>query len=220
LTLAEATPGYATPMPEQPLSSSPAWDPSSRTPIPERECDPDITVDNDSPPYASSSNALTGPGSAPSQQHLLLDPRLLGIDLKVTVNGGKYKEKELVASLTSLEGRLSIRRKFYKTSEYLSPEWVAMKHPSLMRDNGLLVVIKGEHRGKYVRRIYHAHQNGNTVTLLAVVTRTVDGAESLTKEQLQLDPCNLCVGSETKVERERGDSLMRALREEAKKRAK
>jgi len=220
LTIAETTPGYATPMPEQPFSSSPAWDPSSRTPISELE-HLDAAVCDDRTPRASSSNALTS--SRQDIQHLLLDPRLLGIDLKVIVSGEKDKDRELVASLTSLEGRLSIRRDLYNKSEYLSPELVSPKHPNPTRDNGLLVVIKGEHCGKYVRRIHHAYhdQNENVVILLAVVMRTVDVAESLTEERLQLDRHNLCVGSETKEERERGDFLVRPLREEArKKRAK
>ena len=60
-------------------------------------------------------------------------------------------------------------------------------------------------------------KNGNAVVLLAVVMRTANAAESLTEEQLQLDPGSLCIGSETKAERERGDHLMRALCEEARK---
>jgi len=38
----------------------------------------------------------------------------------------------------------------YKTSEFLSPECVCIKHPNPKRDNGLLVVIQGEHCGKHV----------------------------------------------------------------------
>ena len=229
MTVAETTPGYATPIPEQPLSSSsPAWDPSSRTPIQEPKCDPDAATmyDDDRSPRASSSSALARPGPASLQQnveHPLLNPRLLGINLKVVVSGGKGKDKDkdkelpLVVSLTSREGQLHIRRKYYKGFESFSPESVSPKRLSPMRDNGLLVVIEGKHCGKYVHWIHHAYKNGNAVVLLAVVMRTADAAESLTEERLQLDPGSLCIGSETKAERERGDHLMRALREEARK---
>ena len=174
------------------------------------------------------SSALARPGPAFLQQnveHPLLNPRLLGINLKVVVSGGKGKDKDkdkelpLVISLTLQEGQLHIQRKYYKGFKSFSPESVSPKHPSPTHDNGLLVVIEGKHCdcGKYVRRIHHAYKNGNAVVLLAVVMRTADAAESLTKERLQLDPGSLCIGLETKAERERGDHLMRALREEARK---
>jgi len=71
------------------------------------------------------------------------------VGIKVVADGGKYKAKELSAFIMSTEGRLSIRRKKYNTLECLSLEWVTPKYPNPMRENGLLVVIKGEHFGKY-----------------------------------------------------------------------
>ena len=53
--------------------------------------------------------------------------------------------------------------------------------------------------------------------ILAVVKRTASGADTLTGEQLKLDASHLCVSSETKDEKSRNDSLMLALREEARK---
>jgi hypothetical protein len=87
------TPGNTTPAPEPSLSSSPAWDPSSRTPRP----DP-----NHSFAHLSSPALPVDPG------HPLLDPRLLNAKVRVVVTGGDYNEKELTASVLSIDGRLSI----------------------------------------------------------------------------------------------------------------
>lgn len=79
----------------------------------------------------------------------------MNVGIKVVVNGGEYEAKELSVFIMSTEGRLSIHRQKYKTLEYLSPEWVTPKYPNTKRENGLLVVIKGEHFGKFARWIYH-----------------------------------------------------------------
>jgi len=68
----------------------------------------------------------------------------------VVANGRNFKKKEIVVSIALISGQLSIRHNKYKTSESLSPEWVSLKHPNPTHDNGLLVVIQGEHCGKHV----------------------------------------------------------------------
>jgi hypothetical protein len=161
---------------------------------------------------------LPGPSCATLQQsvqHPLLDLRLLGTKLKVVVNGGKFKQKELLASPVSVDGQLSIRHTIYNTSESLPLDWVSPKHPNLTCDNGLLVVIEGEHCGKYVRQIHHEYENREAIMILAVVKRTEGAADSLTGEQLKLGASHLCVGTETKDEKSQNDSLMLALCEQA-----
>ena len=68
----------------------------------------------------------------------------MNVDIKVIVDGGEYKARELDAFIKSTEGRLSIRRQKYNTLEYLAPEWVTPKYPNPTRENGLLVVIEGD----------------------------------------------------------------------------
>lgn len=190
-------------MPDWSPPSTPAWDPSSII-----------------PGIAFTSRVLAGPSRHSQRgetQHPLLDSRLLDMKLKVSVNGGKYVRKELVASLASVEGQLSIRHQFYHTSEALSPEWVTPKHPHGARDNGLLVVIKGEHCGKYVRRIAHRHEGDTTTITLAVVSRAEGLVDKLTGERLELGVEDLCVALETKEEKKRNESIMTTLREQARK---
>jgi len=195
-------------MPDSIISSSPAWDPSSRTPV--------ATPDLD----------LARPSIEVGQQlvmqcshvvHPLLDPRLVGKQFKVVANGGNFKQKEIVVGIALISGQLSIRHNKYKTSESLSPEWVSLKHPNPKRDNGLLVVIQGEHCGKHVRQIHHQFENEQVKMILAVINRMEGTADTLTGEQLELDAGQLCVSSETADEKKKNDMLMTALREEARK---
>lgn len=198
------SPGNVTPMPELNDPSSPAWDPSSRTPQPNYD-DAESLASHSPPPLPFA------PG------RVLLDLRLLGAQLRVSVNGGKFDKKELTASVLSKDGQLSIRHQFYKSLETLLPEWVTPKYPSPTRDNGLLIVIKGDHCGKYVRRIHHRYEGKKAVVLLAVVNRVAGHVDSFTGEQLGLDVSHLCVCEEPKEDKRLNASLMNALREEARK---
>ena len=141
--------------------------------------------------------------------------------LKVVADGGEHKGKELSIFVMSTEGRLSFRHRKYNTLEYLSPEWVTPKYPNPKRENGLLVVIKGEHFGKYARRIYHRVVGERVITILAVVNRVVGQVDTLTGDQLEMDASDLCVCDESIDDRTLNNQLMQPLRDEArKKRAK
>jgi len=225
------SPGNATPIPEPSLASSPAWDPSSRTPQPNSDDAESLPSPNTPPsPVAqghaviSSSSPTPQPDSdnaeplpRPDQGNVLLDVRLLGAQLKVSVTGGKFDHKEITASVISTDGRLSIQRRIYKSLQTLHPDWVTPKHPNPTRDNGLLVVIKGDHCGKYVRRIHHRYEGEKAVVTLAVVNRVAGHVDSLTGEQLGLDVSHLCVCDEPKVDKGLNTSLMDSLREDARK---
>jgi hypothetical protein len=203
------TPGIAipaTPAPDSCLSPSPAWDPSSRTPQP-----------NADHSFASPSS----PSRPVDPEHPLLDARLVNLGLKVVAEGGGHKGKELSAFVKSMEGRLSFRRQKYNSLEYLSPEWVTPKYPNPKRENGLLVVIKGEHFGKFARRIYHRFVGDEVIVTLAVVNRVAGQVDTLTGDQLEMDAFHLCVCEESMEDRKRNDLLMQPLREMAReKRAK
>jgi hypothetical protein len=200
----DISPGYATPIPESP-PSSPAWDPSSRTPQ----------------PNSNVAQCLTSLASSPNdtfhQAHALLDLRLLGAQIRVFVTGGKFDNRELTVSVRFIEGLLSIRYQFYKSSETLPPEWVTPKYPNATRDNGLLVVIKGDHCGKFVRRIHHRYEGDKAIVILAVVNRVAGQVDTLSGEKLELDVSHLCVCEESKGNKELNRTVMNSLREEARK---
>ena len=102
-------------------------------------------------PLPSSLNTQTllpGSSSATSHrslQHLLLNLHLLGTQLKVMLNGGKFKQQELIASPVSVDSQLSICHAIYNASEHLPPDWVSQKHPNPMHNNGLFFVIEAQH---------------------------------------------------------------------------
>lgn len=99
---------------------------------------------------------------------------------------------------------------------------MSSKSPNPTRDNGLLVVVKGEHCGKYVRRIHHRYHedNGNKqVVILLAVVKKVDGARDiLTGEQFELCPDSLCLAFETNEDKKLNVNLMNSLRDNARKR--
>jgi hypothetical protein len=143
------------------------------------------------------------------------------VDIKVIVDGGDYKARELDAFIKSMEGRLSIRRKKYNTLEYLAPEWVTPKYPNPTRENGLLVVIKGEHFGKFARRIYHRFAGGKAIPILSFVNRVAGQVPDTLGDRFEMDAFHLCVCTESGDSRKKNDTMMESLRNEArKKRAK
>jgi hypothetical protein len=146
-----------------------------------------------------------------------LDSRLIGAQLKVVVNGGSYKKKEVTASIESVNGQLTIGWKSYKTWKHLEPEWVTPKHPNGLRDNGLLVVISGAHCGKYVRRIYHRYEADKLTVILGVVNRLASHPDTLSEERLYLEVSSLCLCNESAEDKDRNKSLMNSVWTEASK---
>ena len=83
------------------------------------------------------------------------------------------------------------------------------------------MVVKGNHCGKYVRRIHHRYHedNGNkqVIILLAVINKVEGTADTLTGEQFELGPDSLCIAVETNEDRKLNANLMNSLRENARK---
>ena len=196
-------------------SSTPAWNPLSRTPTWEPSSDTPAVLAESPIPSASSSRITS---TQELSEHPFLDRRLIGVMLKANVTVEGEKSKELVVSVVEVNGRLKIQHVLYNSATYLVPNQVSPKHPNATRDNGLLIVIKGEHCGKYVRRIHHRHDKGNTFMILAVVERVTGAMDTLQEERLELTVDFLCVGWETKEDKKLNNSLMTSLREEARRR--
>ena len=79
------------------------------------------------------------------------------------------------------------------------------------------MVVKGNHCGKYVRRIHHRYHedNGNkqVIILLAVVNKVEGAADTLTGEQFELGPDSLCIAVETNKDRKLNANLMNSLQQ-------
>src|SRR6202522_3880720 len=154
-------------------------------------------------------------------QHHLLDERLVSAQLKVVVNNGDatYKNREVPVLIAKVDGVVSIRHYIYNTSKGLAPAWVSSKRPNPTRNNGLLMVVKGDHCCKYVRQIHHRYHeddgNRQTFILLAVIKKVAGAADTLTGEQFELDPDSLCLACETNEDKKLNANLMNSLRENA-----
>jgi hypothetical protein len=234
------TSGGTTPMPDRTSSSTPAWDPLSRTPRYSqylilflkltayktyRSMDTSSLTPTWNPPEdqpLATSSRITG--KQPDRpQHYLLDKRLVGARLKVVLNNGDTgKKSEAVVSIAEVDGVVSIRREVYNTSKGVAPAWVSSISPNPTRDNGLLMVVKGDHCGKYARRIHHRYHedNGNkqAIIILAVIEKVDGAADTLTGEQLELGPDSLCLAFETSEAKKFNMDLMKTLRDIARKR--
>ena len=170
---------------------------------------------------ATSSQITSNPTDRP-QWHLLLDEQLVGSSLKVVVDNGKtYKNRETTISIAMVDGVVSIWHNVYNTLKGLAPAWVLPKSPNPTRDNGILMVVKGNHCGKYVRWIHHRYHedNGNkqVIILLAVINKVEGAADTLTGEQFELGSDSLCIATETNKDRKLNANLMNSLQENAHK---
>jgi len=173
-------------------------------------------------PLATSSRIASRQPGRP--EYHLLDERLVGARLKVVVNNtdtGK-KSEAVVVLIAKVDGVVSILKEVHNSLKNLAPAWVSSTSPNPTRDNGLLMVVKGEHCGKYVRRIHHRYHedNGNkqALVILAVVKKVDGAADTLTGEQFELGPDSLCLAFETSEAKKLNANLMNSLRENARKR--
>jgi hypothetical protein len=215
-------------------SLSPAWDPSARTPLFLSPLSPawnpppmspfHVNSGSVTPSASTSTNRHNVSAVAPTttrspSTHPLLDPQLVGKILRVSVSGGAHPKKETpVAVVMGQIGEVVIQQSWRNESCGLIPEWVTARHPNPTRDNGLLVVIRGDHCGKYVRRIHHYYVNGNRdnpIMQLAVLERA-EGAETIMEERIELPPEDLCQGFETEKEKNLNAKLMTSLRKQAR----
>jgi hypothetical protein len=92
------------------------------------------------------------------------------------------------------------------------------KHPNPTRDNGLCVVMEGEHCGKFVRRLYFQKSGGENLMKVVVVLRK--GAKEANEissppEIYVFAPGILCMCDETGDERKGSDRLLQDLRKAA-----
>jgi len=89
--------------------------------------------------------------------------------------------------------------------------------PNLTRDEGLLVVIKGEHCGKFVRRVHFRYSDNIPIADLAVVNHSEGAKDNLTGERLELTADHLGSVFECPSDKALNKDLMTALRTKHRK---
>lgn len=192
--------GSATPMPTA-TSSTPAWDPSSRTPLdlPLRQSPPHYNANN------SSSSRITDSVVPPRAEHILLHPLFENLKLHVIINGA---ETPIVANITMTNGYLTLRHVVRGTSSFLEPNSIQPRHPVPTHYNGLVIVIEGEHHGKYLRRLFHDGYKASALMIGAVVKRVEGCCDHITGEQIKISATSLCVVEESQAEVKRMKEIM------------
>lgn len=182
--------GSMTPMPTDTPPLTPAWNPSAQTP------------DSDSIPHHT-----------PMGQHILLNPLFLGVHLVVIADGEGFINRKLAISLVkSKDEYLSFQYTKNRRSLPINHSIITPVHPNVAYYDGLVVVIRGPHCGKFGRRIHHIVEGDRKLMLLAVVQRSAGAVDIITGEQLILDAESMCIVNESAEDRQRNKDILKNIR--------
>jgi hypothetical protein len=190
------------------MSLSPTWNPSLRTPlIVDSGNKAPITSMSTYPQHVSAAVPVT---VMLSPAHPLLDPHLIRKAARAKVSDRLHPKPDATMSISAGQNNnVAIQQWWHNQSFYLKPEWVTLWHLSPTHDNGLLLVIRGDHYGKYVHHIHHYYNDdSHPIMQLAVVEHRDGAADPLTEEQIKLCPEDLCQGFETESEKKLNTNLM------------
>ncbi|KAJ8077093.1 hypothetical protein PM082_001521 [Marasmius tenuissimus] len=163
------------------------------------------------------------PPPSPPSTHWILHPRLLGIPIRVTITGGKWKRKSAYVTSTSSDQGPFIAFHLKDDTHAIDGQWIR-KHterPKPNSEQALMVVTAGEeqHIGKFARRIsyfFNESRSDNTRWLIVGVVDRTGRQDCLTNELLELPPTHLDVVEESKEDREAGNALFEGVRYAAK----
>lgn len=230
-TLPPPDPGSATPLPtefEKVYIFTGAWSPGSRTP----NLDVFSSTEDEQSPVddpgssASTSAAISNTDDVgASSTHWILQPKLLGIAIRVDIQGGPYdtvqkKKKNGIFVKTVMESD-SILPMVVDLGGQRCPVSVGQIHkfherPKPASERSLMVVIEGPHIGKYVRQMYHFFQGSRVEEndkFIVMVTDRSGIIERTSNEYLELDRGEVELVQETADERKYMNSVLKDARD-------
>jgi len=186
-----------TPMPSlsETSLSTPAWDLLSWTP----EHHPRV---------------LTPPVSALSD-HPLLQSHLLDVKVQAKLSGSQHKVAKTFISGSMYEGRPRILYMTYKMTYVMDPNWVTILHPNVKATDALLVILDGEHVGRFTLQICQTHHSSKTMALVTIIDHATGMQPNQTGIEVALPAEDLAIVQEMKVEKEWHTECMKARREQA-----
>ncbi|KAF9032592.1 hypothetical protein BJ165DRAFT_1535002 [Panaeolus papilionaceus] len=153
----------------------------------------------------------------PTPSHPLLDRRLLNAPLRATLNGRTFNGAQVSILLKEISGSLVLYYVSRNKHTPIDPSWVTLRHPNPQRDNGLLVVVTGEHCGTFVRRIRHVNRRGVGMIILVAAMQRVAGQCDRIAGELEFKESKLCVSEESSEDKELNTTLMTDIRKRAQK---
>jgi len=178
------------------LSSTPAWDPSSRTPE-HHFCEP-------TPPVPA------------LPDHPLLQSHLLDVKVQAKLLGGQHKVAKTFISGSMYEGQPRILYMTHKTTYVVDPNWVTILHPNVKATDALLVILEGEHAGRFALQICQTHRGSKTMVLVAIIDHVAGMQPNQTGIEVALPAEDLAIVQEMKVEKEWHTECMKARRQQAR----
>lgn len=173
---------------------------------------------------ASSSDFISSFTVPQKLAHPFMHPSLRGATVKTYVKDNATEEssrdKETSVFIDQSNGSCALRTKKYHQWHPLSVDSVTPKHPSPTHDNGLIIVIQGEHTGAYGRRLGHVKRNGITYMVLEIVTIKEGKADTLTGKIIELPAEDMCVVDESASQKKLNTDLMKISRRNYQKEMK
>ena len=177
-------------------SSTPAWDPSSRT--------PEYHTRVPTPPVPA------------LPVHPLLQTHLLDVKVQAKVVGGELNLAKTFVSSSMREGRPRILHMSHKTTRCLEPNWVTVLHPNVKHTDALLVILKGEYSGRFALRICHTHRNSQAMALVGIIDHAAGMRPNQTGIEVPLPSEHLAIVQETNEEKKWHTECMKARRQQAR----
>jgi hypothetical protein len=158
-------------------SSTPAWDPSSRT--------PDHQTRAPTPPVPA------------LPDHPLLQTHLLDVKVQAKVVSGGLNLAKTFVSGSMYQGRPKIMYKSHKTTSPLEPNWITVLHPNVKQTDALLVSLEGEYAERFALRICHTYCGLQAMALVGIVDRVADMRPNQTGIEVHLPAEHLGIAQET-----------------------
>lgn len=203
------------------------WSPGLRTPknFTERESLPLPSLASQNNVIASRLSLSSSVQEISISNHWFLNPKLLGIPIRVDIQGGpcdtveKQKKGATFAKLNVQNDILVPVVTHGRGPQIVVPVECILKFPERPKpgsERSLMVVIEGPHAGKYVCQVYHFYQGskapGND-KFIAVVTDHCSNVERVTEEYLNLDPNEVELVEETAHEQKYMNQVLKDIRD-------
>jgi hypothetical protein len=160
----------------------------------------DLTLIPVNQPSTSTAVPLLAAPRSVITEHILFRPHLLDIKVQATVTGGQFNLSKVFVSSTMHEGKQQIIYKANRKIHVLDPNWVTIIHPNIKQTDALLVVLEGEHAGRFGLRICHSRSHSDTA-LVHIINGIEDSTPSQSGIEVRIPATHLAIVFETKEEK-------------------
>ena len=158
---------------------------------------------------------IPAPGTVIAE-HVLFSANLLDVKIQVKVTGGQFKLSKAFVSSTMHEGKQRIIYQANRKIYVLDPTWVTIIHPNIKHTDALLIVLEGEHAGRFALRICHSRSHSEPTALVSIINRVDSSRPSQTGIEVHIPEKYLAIVFETKEEKKWHAECMQSRRKETR----